>query len=111
MAIKIVFDDIVGIKVKGTINDQAGIAQPFDFGLKCTRLDEDQIQAKLKGDSEASMTDFMVAVIQDWSGVKDEDNKSVSYSEASYRQLCKLPGVSRVAFNTYLFEVGAKAKN
>ena len=111
MAIKIVQADIVGITVKGTINDEAGIPQPFDFKLKCTRLDEDTIQAKLKGNTEESMTDFMASVVLDWTGVKDADNKPVPYGEDTLRQLCKLSGVSRVAFNTYLFEVGAKAKN
>ena len=111
MAIKITVSDQVGFKVKGTINDAAGVAQPFDFGLTCIRLDADQIQAKLKSDSEASITDFMADVVSAWSGVKDGDDKQLPYSEEALRQLFKIAGVAGVSFRTYLLEVGAKEKN
>ncbi len=111
MAIKIIVSDTVGFKVKGTINDAAGVAQPFDFNLTCTRLDADQIQAKLKSDSESSITDFMADVVMGWSGVKGEDDKPIPYSEESLRQLFKIAGVAAVSFRTYMTEVGAKEKN
>lgn len=111
MAIKIIISDTVGFKVKGTINDAAGIAQPFDFGLTCIRLDADQIQVKLKSDSDASVTDFLCDVVSGWSGVKDADDKQIAYSEESLRQLCKIAGVAAVIFRAYLAEVGAKEKN
>lgn len=111
MAIKIVISNTVGIKIKGTINDDRGIAQPFDFGLTCTRLDTDEIQDKLKSDSEASLTDFMADVVENWSGVRDSEDKQIPYTEDALRQLCKIPGVANVAFKTYLAEVGAKEKN
>ena len=111
MAIKIVISDTVGIKVKGTINDERGIAQPFDFSLTCIRLDAEEIQDKLKGDSESSITDFLVDIVQNWNGVKDAEEKQIPYAESSFRQLCKIPGVAAVAFKTYLAEVGAKEKN
>jgi len=111
VAIKIVISDTVGIKVKGTINDASGVAQPFDFALTCTRLDAEQIQAKLKSESESSITDFLLDVITGWSGVRDADDKPLPYTEDALRQLCKIPGVSSLAFKTYLVEVGAKEKN
>ncbi len=111
MALKIVISDTVGIKVKGTINDAAGVPQPFDFGLTCTRLDADQIQAKLKNESDASTADFLGDVITGWSGVRDADDKPLPYSEDALAQLCKIPGVAALAFRTYLAEVGAKEKN
>lgn len=111
MAIKIVVSDTVGIKVKGAINDANGIPQPFDFRLMCMRLDADQISYKLKSESEASMADFLVDVVEDWSGVRDETDKPVPYSADAMKQLCKIPGVANVAFRTYLAEVGAKEKN
>jgi hypothetical protein len=111
MAIKIVISDTVGFKVKGTINDAAGVAQPFDFQLTCMRLDADQIQAKLKSDTDSSITDFMADVVSGWSGVKDADDKPLPYSENSLRQLFKIAGIAGVSFNTYLSEVGAKSKN
>lgn len=111
MAIKIVISDTVGIKVKGTINDAAGVAQPFDFSLTCTRLDSDQIQAKLKNDSDASIRDFLGDVVIGWASVRDADDKPLAYSEAALAQLCKIPGVAALTFRTYLAEVGAKEKN
>ena len=111
MAIKIIVSDTVGFKVKGSINDAAGTAQPFDFGLTCVRLDNDQIQAKLKDQPEASLVDFMVDVIKDWRGVKAENSTVLPYSADAYRQLCKIPGIAAMAYRTYLGEVGAKEKN
>jgi len=111
MSIKIVVSNTVAFTVKGTINDEAGIAQPFSFKLTCMRLEQEQITNKLKSESDASITDFLVDVVEDWSGVKDADDKSLPYSEASLRQLCKISGVAMVAFQTYMAEVGAKAKN
>lgn len=111
MAIKIIVSDTVGFKVKGSINDAAGAPQPFDFGLTCVRLDNDQIQAKLKPENEASFTDFICDVARGWSGVRDADDKPMEFSAEAYRQLCKIPGVAAIAFRTYLQEVGAKEKN
>lgn len=111
MAIKITVSDMVGIKVKGSINDAAGNPQAFDFGLTCHRLKADAIQAKLRGESDASLTDFLVDVTTTWSNVRDDDNNAVPYSEDAMRTLCNIPGVAAVAFRTYLAEVGAKEKN
>lgn len=111
MSIKIVVSDTVGIKVKGTINDPAGVPQPFDFGLTCTRLDTDQIKAKLTNESEAMLTDFLTDIVHGWSNVRDADDKPLPFSPENLRQLCRIPGVSSMTFKTYLSEVGAKEKN
>lgn len=111
MAIKIVISDTVGFKVKGTINDAAGVAQPFDFTLTCQRLDVDQIKAKLKDDSDASFEEFMAGIIHGWSGVRDADDKPVPYTPEALSQLCKIPGVAALTFRAYFAEVGAKEKN
>ena len=111
MEIKIIISDTVGFKVKGTINDAAGTPQPFDFSLTCIRLDADEIQAKLKSDSDSSLTDFLTDVVQNWGNVRDADDKPLPYSDAHLRQLCKIPGVANLAFRTYMSEVGAKEKN
>ena len=111
MAIKIIISNTVRFKVKGTIKDEAGTDQPFDFSLTCTRLDAEQIQAKLRTDSEASVTDFLIDVVEDWAGVKDADDKALPFSEDNLRALCRIPGVASLAFRTYLSEVGAKEKN
>lgn len=111
MAISIVISDTVGFKVKGTINNAAGVPQPFDFNLTAHRLDADEIQDKIKTDSEASLTDFIVSVVTGWSGVKNVDEKPLEFSEDNLRLLCKLPGIAAITFRTYLAEVGAKEKN
>lgn len=111
MGIKIVISNTVRFKVRGTIKDEAGIDQPFDFTLQCMRLDSEQIKARLTSDSDASITDFLADVVEDWSGVRDENDKAVTYSETELRRLCRIPGVAAVAFRTYLSEVGAKEKN
>ncbi|MCA3303794.1 MAG: hypothetical protein INF98_16690 [Roseomonas sp.] len=111
MSIKIVVSNLVKFKVKGTIKDEAGTDQPFDFHLTCRRLDEDQIKTKLADNSETSVTDFMLEVIEQWQGVRDAEDKPMDFTEAAWRQLCKIRGVSLVAFRTYLAEVGAKEKN
>lgn len=111
MSIKIVISNTVKFKVKGTIKDEAGVDQPFDFSLTCMRLDTDAIKARLQDNNETSVTEFLIDVIEDWQGVRDSDEKPLAYSEAAWRQLCKIPGVASVAFRTYLSEVGAKEKN
>ena len=109
MAISLTLSSKVRFKVKGSINDEAGIAQPFDFSLTCIRHDADQVQAKLE--SDGSIVDFLTDVVEDWSGVRDADKAVVPYSADALRALCKIPGVARLTFNAYLVEVGAKEKN
>ena len=50
-------------------------------------------------------------MVEDWSGVKDADDKALPYSEDKLRALCRIPGIASLAFRTYLLEVGAKEKN
>jgi hypothetical protein len=111
MSIKIVISNTVRFKVKGTIKDEAGTDQPFDFALTCMRLDADQIQSKLRGETDASVIDFLADVVEDWTGVKDADDKALPYSDDHLRALCRIPGIASLAFRTYLTEVGAKEKN
>lgn len=110
MAIKIVISNTVKFKVKGSINE-AGIDQPFNFGLTCSRLDSEQIQSKLRSDSDASLTDFLLEVIEDWEGVRGDDDKPLTFTDANLRALCRIPGIAALMFRTYIAEVGAKEKN
>ncbi|TXH90353.1 MAG: hypothetical protein E6Q78_05275 [Rhodoferax sp.] len=111
MAIKIVLSDKVGIQVRGAINDEAGVAQAFDFRLVCKRLDAAQIQQKVNINSQASLVEFLADVVEDWSGVRDGNDSVLPYSEQNLQALCNIPGVSALAFKTYMAEVGAKEKN
>lgn len=111
MAIKLTVSNKVAFKVKGTINNAAGTAEPFDFGLTCERMDQDQYAAALRDLDGRPIADFLASVTQDWTGVKDDEGKPVPYSEDALRQLCKIPGIAGVMFGAYVAEVGAKAKN
>ena len=111
MGIRIVIEDRVRFKVKGVIRDGNGIDQPFDFSLTCLRLDTEQIKARTSSDNDVSIVDFLADVVEDWSGVRGEDDKPTAYSEEALRTLCKIPGVAAVAFRTYLAECGAREKN
>lgn len=109
MAIKLTVSNKVGFKVKGSINNEAGQPEPFEFSLTADRLDTEAIQATTQ--SEGTLVDFLASVITDWKGVKDEDGAPVPYSEDALRQLSKIPGVAGLIFSTYFAEAGAKAKN
>lgn len=110
MAIKIVVSNKVGFKVKGSINNEQGSAEPFEFFIVAERLDTDRIEAVARN-QEGSLADFLADVVVDWKGVKDEEGAAVEYSEESLRQLCKIPGLAGLIFQAYFAEVGAKAKN
>lgn len=110
MAIKIVLSPLVKFKVQGTIKDAAGIDQPFSFSLTCRRLDQDQIKVTLQDETQ-TIIEFLAGVIEAWEGVRDEDDKTIEYSEDALKRLALIPGVAVLAFRTYLTEVGAKEKN
>lgn len=112
MAINLIVSSVVKFKVKGSTKNEAGKDEPFDFWLTCKRLTAEEIQAKLDRDSEATLIDFMLDLIQEWSGVKDEDGKQVPFSEEMYRHLANVyPGLAAIVFKTYADQAGAAAKN
>lgn len=111
MAIRISVSNKVKFKVKGTIKDEAGIDQPFDFTLTCKRLTSEQIQSRFQLDGEIRFVEFLSDVVEDWAGVKDDEGQSVPYSVDALRELCLIPGVAAVGYHTYMSESGARAKN
>ena len=111
MSFKIVISDKIKFKVRGTIKDETGADQPFDFTILADRLDADTIRARLKDDAEASLADFLAQIIEDWQGIKDADDKPLPYTTANLAAVCKVPGIAALIFQTYFAEVGAKAKN
>lgn len=110
MAIKIVLSDKFKLKVQGTYKNESGLDAPFDFVLTVKRLNADEIKETLES-SEQSMIDFVAGLAEDWSGVKGADDQPLPWSADNYKQLCAIPGIGLLAFQTYLAEVGAKAKN
>ncbi|MDH1429098.1 hypothetical protein N5J23_04760 [Comamonas aquatica] len=110
MAIKLVFSNTVGVRVKGSINDAAGKPQPFDFGLTCKRLTQEEV-AEVMRQQDRPAIDFLEEVVQGWSDVKAEDGQPVTYSVEGLRVLCAMPGMALIVTRAYLAEVGAKEKN
>lgn len=111
MAIKIVVSDKLKFPIKGTLKDDRGNDQPFSFSLVCKRLDADAIADRAGPGSDTKVIDFLAEIVEDWEGVRDEDDKAIPYSVDALHQLCRISGVSVLAFRTYLAEVGAKEKN
>ena len=111
MAIRLVISDTVKFNVKGVIRDANGSDQPFNFALTCIRLDTEAIQAKLKAEEDALLVDFFADIIEDWSGVRDAEDKPAPYNHENLRALFKVPGIAALTFRTYLIEVGAREKN
>jgi hypothetical protein len=111
MAIRIVVSNTVRFKVKGVINDASGSPQPFDFSLTCRRLPAAELKERLQNAGDTDAADFLAEVIEDWSGVRGEDDQAVPYSVPALLALCQIPGLATVAFRAYLGEVGAKEKN
>ena len=109
MSIRIQVSDIVRCTVKGTIADENGTPQPFDFAFLARRLDAEQLADTLN--SDARIADFLAGIVTGWSGVKGADNDAVPYSEGALRQLLLIPGLARLMLAAYVADCGAKAKN
>ena len=120
MAIKITISDKVGCRVKGAINDADGKEQPFEFSLTATRLDEDALSAAqqllivdaAKTAAHSAVTDKLVEIVTNWSGVRDESDAPMPYSPEALRALLRAHrGLGLLVWRTYLNESGAKEKN
>lgn len=109
MAINIVIDDIVGVKVKGQILDSKGNPKPYDFMLTCERKNSEDLSAMLGGD--LTIGEVLTAVVKDWTGPRDAQGQPVPYSTEALTQICKIPGVAKKAFDAYLRSCGDVEKN
>lgn len=111
MSISIVVDGKVKFRVKGVFRNGEGVDQPFDFGLRCKRLDTDEIEALKTADGSFIYVDFMASVIEEWFDVKDDNKQAVPYTTDAWAALSKTPGVAALAWGTFMRENGAKEKN
>lgn len=109
MALKIILSNMVSFKVEGSINNEEGVAEPFDFVLKCERLDD--LQVKVKLDSGIKVQAFLLDVVRNWSGPRDADDKPVPFSEDAFKGVCNITGMAILMYQTYLQSIGAKQKN
>ena len=111
MAFQLIERNTVAVTIKGILNDATtGQPQPFDFILHCQRLDVPALQAAL-ADKERSVRDFVRSVTQGWSGVTGAEGATLAFTEAGFEQLLNLPGLEQLVFNSYLEQLGARAKN
>jgi len=111
MAIKLIVSDTVKFQVKGVIRNASGTDEPFNFSLICKRLNAEEIQARFRADEETLIVEFFAGIVEDWSGVRDAEDKPAPYNVENLRALFKLPGIAALAFRTYMAECGAREKN
>lgn len=109
MAINIVIEDTVGVKVKGQILDAKGNPKPYDFMLICERKNSEELNAMLGGD--ITIGEVLNLVAKDWTGPRDAQGLPVPYSTEALAQICKIPGVAKKAFDSYLRSCGDVEKN
>ncbi len=110
MAIRITVSDQVSFKVRGTINNETGAAQAFDFDLVARRLSADAMQSAL-ADDQRKIPEFMAAVVTGWRRVIDDEGADVSFTHQALEQLFQITGLASIAFKAYLEAAGAKEKN
>jgi len=120
MSIKISISNHVGFAIKGILSDADGKQQDFDFNLIAKRLDEDELNAAQAGlvidaaktGNHIAITNKLVEITTNWSGVRDENDAQLAYSEDAMRALLKTHrGLSLLVWRTYIHESGVKEKN
>lgn len=111
MAINLIIDDKVTFKVDGEERDAKGVIKPFDFSLTARRMDTDALEAKKTSEADQTYIDFMVEVVEDWTGPRDQAGAPVPYAADTLRQLLKRPGLSALCFRRYMLAVAVKEKN
>ena len=110
MTIRITVSDRVQYRVRGTINNESGAAEAFDFRVTARRLDPESMQAQL-ADSSRRIDDFLADVIVGWQGVVDAEGTDVPFSPTALAQLLKIPNIGLLMFKAYAAETAAKEKN
>lgn len=105
---KLIVSATVLIAVAGKIPNEAGVALPFDFTLKCDRLPADQIRNLVE---KSTITEVVRKVSRGWDAVTDDDGNAVPFSVEALDQLLNVPGMAKVCFDAYFEGCGAKAKN
>lgn len=111
MPIKITVSDRLRFKVAGTITNEAGVRQAFDFALLAKRLEADVLRERLAPGSTELLGDFMTSIVDGWAGVRDDDGADLPFSADAFAQLLRIPGLGAMAMEAYVLEVGARAKN
>lgn len=107
---KLIERNTVSVPVKGVITDDSGKPERFEFSLLCRRLGADALSERLK-EPDRSVKAFMQEVAEGWRGVADAEGQPLAFNEANLEALLETPGMAHLAFQSYLQEQAAKAKN
>jgi len=108
MSISIVVSDTVPVRVKGSLPNKAGVAEPFDFTLLCDRIDADELNELNQGDQR--LVDVLLPRTRGWEHVLDENRQPVPFGEAAFRQLYRIVGLAGLTFKAYVEASGAKGR-
>jgi len=110
---KIVVGNTVAVLVKGALINEAGKDVSFKFTLICKRLEAEELKDALAG-GETHVNEFITDVATGWRDqrlVLEEDDSAAEFCPDALAALLNITGMGMLCFNTYMKEVGAKAKN
>lgn len=111
MTIKIVVSNVFGFPVKGTFLNEQGKEEAFSFTLFANRPEQEALRAELSPDNHKGLSDFLLERVTGWRGVIGEDKQEVPFDTEAFRQLLAMPALANLAFNAYIANCGARAKN
>jgi hypothetical protein len=109
MAIKLVKRNKLAVTVKGTLPDENGKPEHFDFKLHCERLSQDEIDNVRQ--ENGGVKAFIRRVVEGWDAVLDEAGQSVPFSTNGLEELIDYAGMPLLVLRCYMEQVGAAAKN
>ncbi|MBY0243187.1 MAG: hypothetical protein K2X55_28165 [Burkholderiaceae bacterium] len=111
---QIVVSDKVLVTVEGVLANEDGKAKPFKFSLVCKRLPAKQLRDAMTDLAVADISQFLAPLTTEWRDQKlvlEDDDTPAEFCEEAFEALMDIPGVAQLAFNAYVNESGAKAKN
>ena len=109
MSIRLVVSNTVTVRIKGSMTNEHGTPEPFDFSLICDRMDSDELR-EVAGDSDTLLVDVMAQRCKGWTHVLDEQRAPLPFSEELLRQLLKPVGMAGLAFQAYVKACGVKGQ-
>lgn len=109
MAFKLVKRNKIAVKVKGTLPDEDGKPEHFDFKLHCERLSQDEIDDVRQ--ENGGVKAFIRRVAQGWDCVLDKAGQPVPFSTDDLEGLIDVAGMPLLVLRCYMEQVGATAKN
>jgi len=107
----------VTFPVEGSTVAEDGSITPFTFKLVAQRLNADALKAKQDTQGDQSQEDFLVEVCEDWKDVRRAipggvGTEPMPYDGDALRTLLNSrPGLTRIAFRSYMAAISAKEKN